>query len=135
MRKRQLSQLVGLWWDTQEPNNHYSSKKEKIKFNTLIFETCIGREINIHTHSVPAIPVLVWVLSVPNERASPKSAILGLRFWSRRMLLVLMSLWMIFTSDPLWRYSKPSDIPIMMVNRCFQLNMWTVFFTAILKRR
>jgi len=130
MRKRQLSLLIGLWSDIQEPDNHYSSKEQHQfpKLYTLKEELI---EKYTHTYSVPAIPVLVCVLSVPMERMSPKSAILGLRFRSRRILLVLMSLWMIFTSDPLWRYSRPSDIPIMMLNRCFQLKIWTVFFTAI----
>jgi len=52
------------------------------------------------THSVPAIPVLRCVLSAPKHRARPKSAILGLRFSSRRTLLLLMSLWMILISEP-----------------------------------
>lgn len=51
-------------------------------------------------YSVPAIPVLTWDLSGLTHRASPKSAIFGVSFSSRRMLLALMSLWIIFVAVP-----------------------------------
>jgi len=56
--------------------------------------------LNPRAYSVPAIPVLKCDLSPPKHRARPKSAILGVRFSSRRTLLLLMSLWMILILVP-----------------------------------
>ena len=76
------------------------------------------------SYSVPAIPVLTWDLSGATHLASPKSAIFGLRFSSSSMLLPFMSLWIIFTSEPPWRYASPSAVPTMISNRCCQLRPW-----------
>ena len=47
------------------------------------------------TYRVPATLVLICVMLPGKNFANPKSAILGLRFLSRRMLLALMSRWTI----------------------------------------
>uniref|UniRef100_A0A7N0ZRZ0 Uncharacterized protein n=1 Tax=Kalanchoe fedtschenkoi TaxID=63787 RepID=A0A7N0ZRZ0_KALFE len=69
------------------------------------------------TYSVPAMPVLMWDSSPPGTHlASPKSAILGTRFSSSRILLPFMSRWMILTGEPNppWRYASPSATPRTM---------------------
>lgn len=73
------------------------------------------------THSVPAIPVLIWDLSEAIKRARPKSAIFGSKLSSSKMLLAFMSLWIIFVPQPPWRYVRPSAIPQMIWNRCSQV--------------
>lgn len=85
----------------------------------------------ISSYSVPAIPVVTWLSSEATHRISPKSPIFGIRFSSRRTLLVFMSLWMIFTSQPPWRCARPSAVPQMISNLCFQLRILFEFLTAV----
>ncbi len=63
----------------------------------------------------------VWSLSASlwKSRARPKSAILGLRFLSRRMLIALMSEWMRCASILVWRWASPCAVPNAMLNRLF----------------
>ena len=63
------------------------------------------------THMVPAIRVLMWVLSSSSSFANPKSDILAFMSLSSKTLLVLMSLCTIFNVDSSWRYAKPLAIP------------------------
>ncbi len=63
----------------------------------------------------------VWSLSASlwKRRARPKSAILGLRFLSRRMLIALMSEWTRCASILVWRWASPCAVPNAMLNRLF----------------
>ena len=74
-----------------------------------------------YSYSVPATRVLTWLSKSWMRRASPKSAILGLKFLSKRMLLDLMSRCMIRTSDSSCRYASPRAIPRAMLNLVDQL--------------
>lgn len=55
------------------------------------------------TYLVPATRVLTCVSSSGKRRAMPKSAILGIHLSSSRMLLALMSRWMIHLCESSWR--------------------------------
>ncbi|KAF8695249.1 hypothetical protein HU200_037466 [Digitaria exilis] len=65
----------------------------------------------------PLVPATrVWTRERPSpasgkRRAMPKSAILGTHRSSRRMLLALMSRWMMGVCASSWRYSRPRATP------------------------
>lgn len=71
---------------------------------------------------VPAIRVLMWVLSPSLSFAKPKSDILALKDLSSNTLLVLMSLCTIFSLDSSWRQTKPLAIPIQILHLVGQSN-------------
>ena len=54
------------------------------------------------SYNVPATPVVRWVTSSPKALARPKSVILGFNLSSNRILLALMSRWIIRVSDSSW---------------------------------
>lgn len=58
--------------------------------------------------------VLMWLSSSSNDLANPKSAILARSLESSRMLLALMSLWMILVFEFSWRYARPSTVPTII---------------------
>ena len=69
---------------------------------------------------VPAIRVLTWVFSSLKNLARPKSAILGFRFPSRRILLAFMSLCTMRDLDSSCKYIRPRAIARQMLNRVDQ---------------
>lgn len=98
------------------------------KYNEVL--NIVWNMLKPSTYSVPAIPVLKCDLSAPKHRARPKSAILGVRFSSRRTLPLLISRWMILILVPWWRYASPSAVPRMILNLCFQFRIWVLFFST-----
>lgn len=60
-------------------------------FSSLLFVIATSLRQRNDPYAVPATRVLTWVSFSEKMRANPKSAILGLRSLSRRMLLALMS--------------------------------------------
>ena len=81
------------------------------------------------TYSVPAMAVLIWVLSSGNNLARPKSAIFGVNDSSTRMLLNFMSLCIILNFDSSWRNARPSAVPSIILYLSSQLSGWTFFLT------
>lgn len=69
------------------------------------------------TYVVPAIFVLMWVISSGNSLAKPKSPIFGLKSLSRSILLALMSLCTIRGTSSSWRYARPLAIPMQISDR------------------
>ena len=99
---------------SQEMSNALVDEITVPKFFILII-------VQEYTYNVPSMTVLTWVLSHDNL-ARPKSAILGLYIKSNKMLLALMSLWIICTWQLLCRYSKPSAVPMIIPSRFGQSN-------------
>lgn len=85
---------------SKEYKQYDKTTKRKIILQTTKGKKALAARVLIYTYIVPAIPVLICDLSAAAHRASPKSAILGERFSSSRMLLILMSLWIIFLWEP-----------------------------------
>ncbi|EYU34383.1 hypothetical protein MIMGU_mgv1a025643mg [Erythranthe guttata] len=67
------------------------------------------------THKVPAICVLIWVLSSSSSSASPKSDILAIRSLSRSTFVALISRRTILSLDSACRYAKPLAIPMQIL--------------------
>ena len=63
-------------------------------------------------YKVPAIPVLICVLSEANNFAKPKSAIFGLKSSSRSTLAALISLCMMVRCESWCKYVRPLETPI-----------------------
>lgn len=66
------------------------------------------------THNVPAMTVLIWLLSSWKDLANPKSAICARNLESKRILLAFMSLWTILVFVFSWRKTNPSAVPIII---------------------
>lgn len=71
-----------------------------------------NEHLNYVTYNVPATRVLIWDMFSVNSLAKPKSAIFGVKFSSRSMLLVLISLCTTCGLTSSWRYESPFAIPI-----------------------
>lgn len=71
-------------------------------------------------YNVPANLVITWLWSSGWNLANPKSAILGLKSWVRRILVDLISLWIILTWNSLCRWARPVAIPHIIAYRWFQ---------------
>lgn len=80
-------------------------------------------QLAIYTYRVPAMAVVKWVCSSGQSFASPKSEILASRLASRRMLLALMSLWMMRGAISSCRYARPRAVPTAMLKRVGQ-SIW-----------
>lgn len=77
----------------------YSVQQEKnsvyVRLNLL---KVLSRKLNFFTHCVPEIlNVSIWVSSPGKSLARPKSDILGFKCSSNKILLALMSLWIILS--------------------------------------
>ena len=75
------------------------------------------------TYNVPANLLLTWLWSPGISLANPKSAILGWKSLSSKMLLDFISLCMIITWYCSCRYARPRAVPKMISNLCFQLRV------------
>lgn len=73
-------------------------------------------EIWKSTYVVPAILVLMWVMSSGNSFANPKSPIFGEKSFSRRILLALMSLCTICGTSSSWRNARPLAVPMQIAD-------------------
>lgn len=63
------------------------------------------------TYNVPATRVVICETFLENSLDKPKSAIFGVKLWSRTMLLALISLCTTWGFTSSWRYESPFAIP------------------------
>lgn len=84
--------------------------------------------VSSSTYNVPATRVLMWVLLSGNSFERPKSESLGLKCWSKSILLALISRCTICGLTSSWIYEIAWAIPNETFRRTFQLN--SVLFSS-----
>lgn len=75
--------------------------------------------------------VLMWLLSSWNDLAKPKSAILARSFVSNKMLLALMSLWIILIFEFSCRYTNASAVPMIISYLFSQFSSLPLFLSVM----
>ena len=77
----------------------------------ILDEKVVWKARIMNTYVVPAILVLIWVISSGKSLANPKSPIFGWKSLSRSMLLALISLCTICGTSSSWRKARAFAVP------------------------